>query len=304
MKGNTLKDLTGVTAVTIPDSVRCIDTGEFLGLTRLKYVTIPSSITRIEWSAFYGCTGLISVTIPESVVHIGNCAFRLCSSLKFIIIPAIFERADDAFWIGVGINKVACQIITASDLQSFKKEEDIEGNYSNAVLTELYRIKKDANYQPSYSSLTVVAPLAEVLASDIFTKTANSRIPGLPFIKSQGDMVQLNKSNISTLIGSLGTFLAEASDALIGFLSLKDLAKISMAKLTIKSTFQAIRDDSLPITNQNRYNNQDSRSYPESRAIAGGDNIKHRFHSEIQLLNRQEQGSQPIQGIGPSISNI
>ena len=49
---------------------------KYSGLTS---ITIPDSVTSIGYSAFEGCTGLTSITIPDSVTSIGNCAFLGCS---------------------------------------------------------------------------------------------------------------------------------------------------------------------------------------------------------------------------------
>ena len=42
----------------------------------LTSVTIGNSVTSIGSSAFYGCSGLMSITIPNSVISIGGSAFR------------------------------------------------------------------------------------------------------------------------------------------------------------------------------------------------------------------------------------
>ena len=47
----------------------------FYGCTGLTSVTIPNSVTRIGYRAFYGCTGLTSVKLPNSVTSIGENAF-------------------------------------------------------------------------------------------------------------------------------------------------------------------------------------------------------------------------------------
>ena len=53
-------------------------------LTGLTSVTIPNSVTSIGDGAFYGCSGLTSVIIPNSVTSIGDEAFRGCSGLTRI----------------------------------------------------------------------------------------------------------------------------------------------------------------------------------------------------------------------------
>ena len=47
----------------------------FQSCSGLTSVTIPNSVTSIEESAFFGCSGLTSVTIPNSVTSIGWWSF-------------------------------------------------------------------------------------------------------------------------------------------------------------------------------------------------------------------------------------
>ena len=47
----------------------------FYNCTGLTSVTIGNSVTSISYSAFEGCAGLTSLTIPDSVTSIGDSAF-------------------------------------------------------------------------------------------------------------------------------------------------------------------------------------------------------------------------------------
>ena len=85
--GSAFDGCTGLTSITIPDSVTSIDWGAFDGCSGLTSITIPDSVTSIGESAFYGCKGLTSITIPNSVTSIGNSAFSGCSGLRSITIP-------------------------------------------------------------------------------------------------------------------------------------------------------------------------------------------------------------------------
>ena len=71
----------GLTSVTIPDSVTSIGNFAFNGCTGLTSVTIPDSVTSIGGWAFAYCTGLTRVTIPDSVTSIGDYAFYGCDNL-------------------------------------------------------------------------------------------------------------------------------------------------------------------------------------------------------------------------------
>ncbi len=77
----------GLTSITIPNGVTSIGSFTFDGCTGLTSITIPDSVTSIGNWAFDGCTGLTSITIPNSVTSIGNAAFSDCSSLTSITIP-------------------------------------------------------------------------------------------------------------------------------------------------------------------------------------------------------------------------
>ncbi len=66
---------TGLTSITIPDSVTSIDDSVFEDCTGLTSVTISDSVTSIGINAFRNCTGLTSVTIPDGVMMIGSSAF-------------------------------------------------------------------------------------------------------------------------------------------------------------------------------------------------------------------------------------
>jgi len=78
---------TGLTSVTIPNSVTEIWSSVFAGCTALSSVNIPNSVTLMRWGVFSGCTSLISVTIPDSVTSIEGYAFRDCTGLINVTIP-------------------------------------------------------------------------------------------------------------------------------------------------------------------------------------------------------------------------
>ena len=80
-------DLTIPESVTFrgcPYPVTSIGDEAFYECSGLTSVTIGNSVTEIGDRAFSGCTGLTSVTIPNSVTSIGNYAFDGCSGLTRI----------------------------------------------------------------------------------------------------------------------------------------------------------------------------------------------------------------------------
>ena len=88
--GNILRgafyNCTGLTSVTIGNSVTSIGDRAFSGCSGLTSITIPDSVTSIgEW-AFSGCSGLTSITIPDSVTSIGDRAFESCELTSIIVV--------------------------------------------------------------------------------------------------------------------------------------------------------------------------------------------------------------------------
>ena len=119
---NAFSDCSGLTSITIPDSVTSIGEYAFYNCRSLTSITveqdntvyhsagnclietasktlilgcrnsvIPSdgSVTSIGDYAFYNCNGLTSITIPDSVTSIGSSAFSGCNSLTSITIPFV-----------------------------------------------------------------------------------------------------------------------------------------------------------------------------------------------------------------------
>ena len=65
-------------------SVTTIGSYAFYGCSGLTTVTIGNSVEYIGDNAFEDCTGLTSVTIPNSVTTIGDNAFQNCSNLASV----------------------------------------------------------------------------------------------------------------------------------------------------------------------------------------------------------------------------
>ena len=91
------------TGIILKEGTLKIADNAFNGCTGLTSITIPNSVTSIGVGAFYECTGLTGITIPESVTTVGGMAFFDCKSLKSIILGGnIREWGDNVFassWI-------------------------------------------------------------------------------------------------------------------------------------------------------------------------------------------------------------
>jgi len=90
---------TGITRVTIPDSVTSIGDEAFRG-TGLFSITIPAGVTSIGNQAFFGISELTGITFEEGsrLVSIGDYAFAYCTGITNITIPAsVRSIGDQAF---------------------------------------------------------------------------------------------------------------------------------------------------------------------------------------------------------------
>ena len=83
------KSCTSLTSITIPNSVTSIGDNAFENCTALTSVTLPTNPLFISISdyTFFGCTGLTSITISNSVTSIGDSVFYSCNLLTSITIP-------------------------------------------------------------------------------------------------------------------------------------------------------------------------------------------------------------------------
>ena len=118
----------GLTSVTIGDSVTSIGNGAFSYCDSLTSVVIPDSVTSIGEGTFRGCSSLSSVAIPDSVTSIGDIAFYGCDSLESVHISDLaawsnIEFADSSanpLWYGA-------KLYLNGDLAEFTVTFDVTG---------------------------------------------------------------------------------------------------------------------------------------------------------------------------------
>ncbi len=97
----------GLTSISIPNSVTEISKRAFAYCSGLTSIPIPNSVTSIGEAAFSGCTGLTSISIPNSVTEIGKSAFLGCTGLTSVTIPnSVTEIGENAFAFCSGLTEV------------------------------------------------------------------------------------------------------------------------------------------------------------------------------------------------------
>ena len=94
------KDSSKLERVVIPDSVRWIEEGAFLGCKGIKAVIMAEGVAIMGESAFAGCSALLEISIPGSVKSIGERAFSDCTGLETIVISEGVEKLEKEAFFG------------------------------------------------------------------------------------------------------------------------------------------------------------------------------------------------------------
>ena len=83
------------------EGVGFIGRGAFTGCTGLTNVTIPESVFVVHDGAFEGCTGLESVIIQKAIADFGSyCLFAECSNLRSVTLPEGIKKIDESIFRG------------------------------------------------------------------------------------------------------------------------------------------------------------------------------------------------------------
>lgn len=120
--------LLGCKTSVIPDGVVSIE-GAFDGCTGLTAVTVPQSVKIIGESAFASCRNLTEITLPSGLTAVGKYAFNLCTSLKSINIPyGVTEIGDNAFSYCVALTGIKIpESVTTIGREAFMYCSSIKG---------------------------------------------------------------------------------------------------------------------------------------------------------------------------------
>jgi hypothetical protein len=90
-------NLSSLTSVVIPDTVRAIGVTAFGQCINLTNVVLANNVASIGSQAFYGCSALTSISLPASLTTLDNTAFGQCSSLTAISVAPgnpVFKSVD------------------------------------------------------------------------------------------------------------------------------------------------------------------------------------------------------------------
>ena len=83
-----------ITKITLPETVRYIESAAFWGCKSLVSVNIPDGVEKIRDNTFADCSVLERITIPSTVKVIERRAIYGCTALRFLVIPEGVELID------------------------------------------------------------------------------------------------------------------------------------------------------------------------------------------------------------------
>ena len=101
------------TSIILPDTLKIIGEGAFLGCEGLGEIVIPEAVDVIENYTFAYCLHLTKVVLSENVKSIGLYAFAGCAELISINLENVEEIADYGF-----TSATALSIIDLSEVQT------------------------------------------------------------------------------------------------------------------------------------------------------------------------------------------
>ena len=165
---NGIINTTGITSLTIPNSI--IDIGEraFANNTTLRTVILPnnSSLTQIKDGTFKN-TGLTSVTMPSYITRIGAEAFKDTNSLTRIEANNVIEIGREAFK-NSNIQNIALPKATTIGERAFANNNTLE----TVDLPEATTIKAGA-FSDNPNLQRVVIPKVTVIEEGAFVNCPN-----------------------------------------------------------------------------------------------------------------------------------
>ena len=86
-----------LTTVNMTDHITSIGARAFEGCESLKKIRLPVGLTEIEEFTFFLCENLKSITIPEGITHIGKGAFSGCSLTRVNLPESLVSIGEEAF---------------------------------------------------------------------------------------------------------------------------------------------------------------------------------------------------------------
>jgi uncharacterized protein YjdB/Leucine-rich repeat (LRR) protein len=130
---------TGLTEITIPDTVTSIGERSFAECTNLKKITIPDSVTYIGDYSFADCTALQEIDLPDSITDMGSGTFSGCTALTKVKLPSQRQNIMESMFEGcTALKEITLpETVTTIQKSAFKNCTSLETIHWSSSLTTI-----------------------------------------------------------------------------------------------------------------------------------------------------------------------
>ena len=159
-----------LSTVTFSNSLKSIGHSAFSN-TNLKKVTIPNSVTEIGSYAFSGCENLSSLTLSNKLESIGGRAFESCTSLTSVTLPnSVTEIGGYVF--------DSCSSLKTVSIGSRLKDSNLVGGWlSDCTALESITVSSSNNNYSSANGIMYDKKKTEILVYPQAKKDTSYTVP-------------------------------------------------------------------------------------------------------------------------------
>ena len=176
---------TGLTTVTLPNSLTFLGNSAFSSCKDLASISIGTGITEIPYNCFSGCNALTSIDLPEHVTSIGGGAFSYCDGLVSITLPGSIQSVGaSAFASCSNLEEVVIpDNVTTLGTGAFKNDSKLKhvqiGKGVATLETDLFNSCESLSSVELSEGLTAVKKFAFQYCSSLKTVTFPSTLETL-----------------------------------------------------------------------------------------------------------------------------
>ena len=180
-------------SVTFSSGLKTISNGAFSN-TNLKNVTIPNSVTEIYDCAFSGCENLSSLTLSNQLEELGCYCFENCKNLTGVTIPNSVKKIDYDTFRG-------CISLKTVSIGSGLEEYDLYNSYGSVfrycVALESVTVSPSNNNYSSANGIMYDKKKTEILVYPQAKKDTTYTVPST--IKTLGELSTNNNPYLKTI---------------------------------------------------------------------------------------------------------